>query len=188
MLTLHWWILSLNILHLYTTLIHSCICFAHVTFVPIIYRQSPSLFVMVNEEEEEEGEDVPIVEKEELSIPELIVSNEPSAPPQEEVEEEEVKSYDSGERKTEVALIRRSKKQLRKDLKKSSREDPIYINGQGDLVRYSKKQLREIKAAKQKKRKGEVLPLKVESPPPMTKMESPPLLTSSYDGPKGHGK
>lgn len=71
------------------------------------------------------------------------------------VPEVKVIQDESSESKMKKNLVRRSKKQLREDLRKSSREEPVHINTQEELVRYSKKQLRELKAARQKRRRQE---------------------------------
>lgn len=84
-------------------------------------------------------------------------------------------------KKPPPSLIRRSKKQLREDLRKTGREEPLHINPPEELIRYNKKQLRELKAARQKKKKQE----QVEGTGPIV-MES--LESSCNSVQKGHGK
>lgn len=104
-----------------------------------------------------------------LVVPSAMVSPPPTLPVRQ--DEESVKM-----KKPAPSLIKRSKKQLREDLKKTTREEPLNINSQEDMIRYSKKQLRELKAARQKKRREQGEPVMMES------------LESSSSIQKGHGK
>ena len=112
-----------------------------------------------------------------LVVPPVMMNPPPPTLPVKQ-DEESVKA-----KKPAPSLIRRTKKQLREDLKKTTREEPLNINSQEGMIRYNKKQLRELKAAKQKKRKEQGEIRATGNSPVM--MES---LESSSSIQRGHGK
>lgn len=90
------------------------------------------------------------------------------------------------ELKVKKGLVRRSKKQLREDLKKASYDmPPSHLDTNEDLRRISKKQLRELKAAKQKKKKQDQHYLSC--PPPVEEV-IPTAPSKEEIERKGHGK
>ena len=102
------------------------------------------------------------------------------APPEKELQQE------LADNKSKKIFIRHTKKQLRKDLKKSCSDVPVAIDNPEALVRFNKKQVKELIAAKQKRKKQYQQLLLTDPPvPPSVDLV---LKQPTFIEQKGHGK